>query len=609
MSRTGRGRSGNKVSPATAAFEAGVEGLRRHPIFRRLEREAGWVRRESAYTPPQGWVRVLKDFEYFYVHPTRREEATHWTYLLARALLSQCLDLWEKDRGEWSAWSSAVDVTTAQMAQGLRVGTPPPSMTLPDSLPQWDTDRWYREFVEHGVPEWAYALSLAGPGEDTLEHPSAWTERHMWDTWPEIFAAAVASSVREAVEAAAGAHGGRVAQPGVAEHSKLSTSTWRARDWFISSFPLLGSMVASFTFIEDADICRREQIEVAAVDEELRTVYLNPIQQLSEESKRFVIAHEVLHVALRHMRRCQGRDPYLWNVACDFVINDWLLQMEVGQPPPIGMLHDPELRDLSTEEVYDRLVGDLRRARRLRTLAGRQGDILRRRIGGGAGPFTDLDAFCREQLGKGLLLHQQQGRGLLPVGLLEEINALLQPPIPWEVELAHWFDHHFPPIETRRTWLRLSRRQSGTPDIPRPRVIVDPEVRDGRTFGVVLDTSGSMDRRSLGRALGAIAAYAEAKEVAAVRLVCCDAAAYDLGWLPANEIAGRVELKGRGGTILQPGIDLLERAADFPKNGPVLIITDGLCDQVQVRRDHAFLLPPGARLPFPPRGEVFEMRD
>lgn len=66
-------------------------------------------------------------------------------------------------------------------------------------------------------------------------------------------------------------------------------------------------------------------------------------------------------------------------------------------------------------------------------------------------------------------------------------------------------------------------------------------------------------------------------------------------------------VKGRGGTILQPAIDLLEQAGDFPKNGPLLIITDGYCDRVRIRREHAFLIPKGSYLPFVPKGKVFRM--
>ncbi len=67
-------------------------------------------------------------------------------------------------------------------------------------------------------------------------------------------------------------------------------------------------------------------------------------------------------------------------------------------------------------------------------------------------------------------------------------------------------------------------------------------------------------------------------------------------------------MRGRGGTELQPGVNLLERADDFPRDGPILIITDGWCDVIRVRREHAYLIPEGASLPFRPKGPVFRMR-
>jgi predicted metal-dependent peptidase len=69
-----------------------------------------------------------------------------------------------------------------------------------------------------------------------------------------------------------------------------------------------------------------------------------------------------------------------------------------------------------------------------------------------------------------------------------------------------------------------------------------------------------------------------------------------------------VRVRGRGGTTLQPAISLLDRAEDFPPGAPVLVITDGECDVLRVRRTHAYLMPRGARLPFTPRGEVFDLR-
>ena len=119
-----------------------------------------------------------------------------------------------------------------------------------------------------------------------------------------------------------------------------------------------------------------------------------------------------------------------------------------------------------------------------------------------------------------------------------------------------------------RTYARASRRQASTPDIPRPPAMCRRSGRDACTFGVVLDTSGSMDRELLGRALGAIASYAEAREVSAVRLVLCDAAPYDQGFVAPTDLRGVFPVQGRGGTVLQPAINYLLNRPDFPASAP-----------------------------------------
>jgi predicted metal-dependent peptidase len=350
------------------------------------------------------------------------------------------------------------------------------------------------------------------------------------------------------------------------------------------------------------------KIRVAAVNAELKEVYFNPAAGLDEGEYRFVMAHELLHVGLRHDARSAGRDPYLWNVACDYVINGWLMEMDIGHVPQIGILHDPQLRGLSAEAIYDRIVTDMRRYRKLSTLRGvGLGDMLEGRSPNWweAGEGVALDEFYQRALSQGLEYHYELRRGFLPEGLVEEIRALSQPVIPWDVKLARWFDNHFSPIEKRRSYARPSRRQSASPDIPRPYWVIPDEALENRTFGVILDTSGSMDRNLLAKALGTIASYSISRDVPLIRVVFCDATYYDQGYMPPEDIAGRVKVKGRGGTILQPAIDLLEREKDFPKDGPLLIITDGVCDRLKIHREHAFVIPKGNHLPFVAKGEVF----
>ena len=355
---------------------------------------------------------------------------------------------------------------------------------------------------------------------------------------------------------------------------------------------------------------------IAAVSADRGEIYVNPAAGLKEEELKFVMAHEFLHAGLMHGKREEGRDPYLWNVACDYVINGWLHEMQIGQMPEQGGLYDEKLSNISAEELYDQILRDMKRYKKLNTLRGYgKGDVIYGdgngdlSSGSGSGRYKNtvsLDDFYRNALRDGLEFHLSQGRGYLPAGLIQEIRALSVPPIKWDVELARWFDGYFHPLEKHRTYARPSRRQGATPDIPRPCYVKADIPENSRTFGVVVDTSGSVNAKLLGLALGAIASYSVSREVPYARVVFCDASAYDIGYVAPEDIAGRVQVKGRGGTILQPGVNVLEKAKDFPKNGPILIITDGEIEpDLVVKHEHAYLIPKGKRLPFRPKGKVF----
>src|SRR5262249_49470246 len=132
----------------------------------------------------------------------------------------------------------------------------------------------------------------------------------------------LAQAVSSAVEVAAG----RI--PTLGSSTSDRSPAQRARSWFISSYPLLGALATTFKVFEDSLLCQRMEIAVAAVNVESKEIYFNPSAGLTEAEYRFVMAHELLHVGLRHDARRQGRDPYLWNVAC-FPAGTWIGD---GQP-------------------------------------------------------------------------------------------------------------------------------------------------------------------------------------------------------------------------------------------------------------------------------------
>ncbi|MCU0866777.1 MAG: VWA-like domain-containing protein [Planctomycetes bacterium] len=581
---------------AQAKFDAALALVCRHPLLAPLANLLRFVR--SGRCPDAAWA-VAHECGIVFLHPKRRAETDEWSWVLAHCVLHYAFGHFQS-RPDPVAWNAACDLVAARFLKGLGLGRIPDGGSLPDEPSARDEERLYRRFQEDVVPRSVAALSTAaGIGDLRLDGPPPMRHGKPVD-WAELFAIGLRVAVQSAIDVAGGV------RKSLLDAAPTKSIAACAREWFVSSYPLLGALARSFELVEDAELCARLDIAVAAIDEQAQVVYVSPRACLQPEQARFVLAHEYLHVGLRHLDRRRGRDPFLWNVACDFVINAWLVEMQIGSPPPQGLLYDPALQGMSAEEIYDRIAKDLRLARKLATLRGPQlGDMLE---GGprGVGDFTDLDAFYRSCLARGLDLHTA-GRGLLPAGLVEEIRALQQPAIPWDVQLAQWFDTWFPALERQRSYARPSRRQASTPDIPRPRYVTPEDRKKARTFGVVLDTSGSMEPRLLGKGLGAIAAYAESHDVPAVRVVYCDAIAYDAGYLPPADIADRARVKGRGGTQLQPAIELLQHSEDFPPDGPILVITDGFCDQLVLRRPHAFLLPAGRRLPFRPIGPVFEL--
>lgn len=599
----GKRRRGSRTRQPPKPRELGWRLVCQHPLFGPLASMSHPVHDPDA-VGSQGWM-VLDPLGRMHIDPDRSGTAEEWAWIYAYGLLQLGLGHLPVRRPA-AAWVAAAAVATQRLLRDIKIGRRPDSVHSAPELTPRDAPSLFRRFQATGVPPGLLELGVGGQGRwDLMDRQPDRHEARDLEARLRRAERSLALGLTRAVRSAVDLAGGVTSELGGHRQTSAATDAMR---WFVSSFPLLGALASSFELEEDLDRCRALDIQIAAVDPEQQKIYVNPTAGLDLEETRFVLAHEMLHAGLRHETRRQGRDPYLWNVACDYVINGWLVEMEIGRLPDRGVLYDPALKDLSAETVYERITRDLRRLRKLSTLRGRGlGDILGGEIAWWHGSGCDLDAFYRRALATGLQLCEASGRGFLPAGLVQEIQALAHPPIPWDVELAQWFDRYFAPLERRRTYARPSRRQSSTPDIPRPRYVLQEDAIAGRTFGVVLDTSGSMNAQLLGRALGAIASYAASRDVPAARVVFCDAAPYDQGYMPVDDIARRVRVRGRGGTVLQPGIDLLERAEDFPRDGPLLIITDAGCDVLKIKRDHAFLIPEGRRLPFIPRGPTFRI--
>lgn len=590
-------------SPADEAYEAGVKILTGHPLFATLLRAASLVR--SRHGPWTGDGLAFGSVDgVIQCNPKARATPEEWAYVIAHCLLHYPFGHFTRGPADGSyMWNAACDAFVSQFLDGLKIGRCPDFMAHGALDLPANEEALYDRFVAMGVvPSPFDSIGTGGPGVADMTPAVRKGAPYRRQNWEELFARGLQSAVTAAVQVAGG-----VKETLNAEDVKRHPAE-AARQRFMTRYPLLGAVAAGFRLIVSLEEARRYDVSLASIDIAAGEILVNPLQSAGIMAAEwdFIMAHELLHAALGDDARRMGRDPYLWNIACDFRINDWLIQMEIGSAPE-GVLFDVALRGLSAEEIYVKLVDDVHAKRRqYKTFRGSKGDMLSERSS--ESPFVDMDEICRRALLRGFEAHQAEGRGFLPAGLVAEIRALAQPPIPWEVELGRWFDRHFPPVEKIRSWRRLSRRQAATPDIPRPAIVRNPRAYEGRTFGVIVDTSGSMGMPLIGKAIGAIGSYATAREVSQVRLVFCDAAPYDQGYVTVSSLLGRIKVKGFGGTVLQPGIDLLQAADDFPDHAPILIITDAGCDRFSVSREHAIMIPKGTSLPFNPKGPVFRVK-
>jgi len=307
------------------------------------------------------------------------------------------------------------------------------------------------------------------------------------------------------------------------------------------------------------------------------------VRRLNDADLQFVLAHEMLHLALRTHDRAKGSGHLEFNYAHDYIIND-LLRAELGRTTiPANGLDMPGARERSAEEIVIEMRRKQdRRASRTRVWDGSpgapgtgedDGDVLSEERERALYPKEAEAAKARrEQLkalaAKALSLAEAMGalkgtRGLLPGSGRQNVDALRGLyRTPWQLALQRWMESAAP---GERTFTRPSRRESGAPD-----VVLPGRLRQGWLLNVVLDTSASM-ADDLPRALGAIADFCDAAGVDQVRLVQCDAAVTADAFVDPADLAS-YEIAGYGGSDVTPA---LEHLADDSRTRAAIVLTDG----------------------------------
>jgi putative metallopeptidase-like protein len=315
-------RKGNRQAASQAQIEVnriiGWRALYGHPIFGPLAYHTS-EEENSTLCPQDGWAVVTSSGQ-IHINPLKMGDPDEWSYVFAHCLLHLGFGHFQQKKYQRELWNAACDCYIARFLDDLKFGRPPRELqglvqeVQALGINTRSEERLFEAFCERGLPEQLLPTGTAGlTAIDMIEVAPL---KYYAVDWQDHFAKGLVMAVADAVDIAGGA-----APPPRDPDGRVMSEAQRARNWFITSYPLLGALAASFEIIEDQLLCHRMNIAVAAVNMEQREIYINPRAGLTPEELRFVMAHELLHVGLRHDVRCAGRDFYLWNVACDYVIN------------------------------------------------------------------------------------------------------------------------------------------------------------------------------------------------------------------------------------------------------------------------------------------------
>lgn len=298
-----------------------------------------------------------------------------------------------------------------------------------------------------------------------------------------------------------------------------------------------------------------------------------------------LIVHELLHAALLHIPRRGKRDPALWNIAADIVVNG-MVASDTSYTLPEGSVVNTELAHLSVEEIYEKLASstwqatpgpgdhaDLRvkefyekpATDKLKIQKPGLADLL------AGGDHTAIDEEQEAALQRQWRAAMQQagavarrigkGFGRDGLGNSRDITEATAPSLSWRELLWQFLVStpcDFAGFDRRFIWQKL---------------YLEEVVGESVEVAIVLDTSGSIGNDELGAFMVEIQGILDAYPQIQGWLFFADAALY--GPHPFSQHAAIPAPRGGGGTSFEPFFKWVGKEQEVGSAPLCIYFTDG----------------------------------
>jgi len=359
----------------------------------------------------------------------------------------------------------------------------------------------------------------------------------------------------------------------------------KARIEMLISAPFFGNLATRLRFKDATEWC-----PTLATDGRYFYYNRNFVAAMSDAEIVFGIGHEVLHCVYDHFDviRRGDRDPRLWNIANDYVINADLIDAKIGEEIKlVKICYDWKYRGMVSEEVYDDLFEQAKEEGRVMDMEsfdmhldrddgdddGAQGEGGEANSEGGDknGParYTaeEKDQISQEFKNATMQAAKAAGAGNLPGGVKRALDHLLNPQLDWRQLIAMQIQSVIKSDYTYQTPSRKGLNEGFyLPGMDRETTI---------DVAISMDVSGSiydtMLRDFLSEVKGIMDQYTDFR----IHLFCFDTEVHNpVTFTPHNmEEFLEYDIQGGGGTEFDCVFDYMKEAGIVPKKH--IMFTDG----------------------------------
>lgn len=354
----------------------------------------------------------------------------------------------------------------------------------------------------------------------------------------------------------------------------------KARVKLLLEKPFFGNMATRLELVDASKWCK-----TAATDG--RRLFYNRefIKGLTQPELLFLVGHEVLHNVFEHMLRKGDRDPKIWNMAADYVINYILTKEQVGKMPAGGLYDQQYTDDMAAEEVYEKLksksvtikmpldehIDPSKKPEPGKGKSGGQGGEVEVTVMGTDGPPTlseDELAEIRNEIRTATMQAAQAvGAGKVPMGVKRLLDALSSPKMDWRAMLDATIRSA---VKSDYTFQRPSRRSWSVGAI-----LPGPFFQDTIDVAVAIDASGSMSTEQLRDIAAEVKGIMQTFEDFKLHLWTFDTGVYNYKYFTGENI-GEIDeyvLQGGGGTSFECNWEFMKENDIMPHR--FVMFTDG----------------------------------